>query len=254
MTSAQEHHQADAPDVEVSCDRDLRWEGTFNVRDLGGIPTAGGGGTRWGAVVRSDGIDSLTADGWAALQAHGIRTIIDLRNEEEVKPSLPRPEGVDLTRVPLDALVGKEWWDDWGHLDGTPLFFRPHLEFRPHAAAAAVTAVARARPGGVLVHCGAGRDRTGLVALLLLALAGVAPEDIAADYELSSSRLAALWAHLDRADEQTGIDRILARQGTTAREALMATLAWFNPDAWLLAAGLGADDLAAVRDRLLKTE
>ena len=250
MTSTQDHHRADVPVVDA-CDRDLRWEGSFNVRDLGGIRTAGGGETRWGAVVRSDSIDGLTAAGWAALQAHGIRTIIDLRNEGTAKPSLPRPEGIDFTRVPLDTLVGKEWWDQWGHLDGTPLFFRPHLELRPQAAAAAVTAIARARPGGVLVHCGAGRDRTGLVALLLLTLVGVAPEDIAADYELSGTRLTALWAHLGRADEQVVIDRILAREGTTAREALMATLNSFDPDAHLLAAGLNADDLAAVRARLL---
>ncbi|WP_231607633.1 tyrosine-protein phosphatase [Streptacidiphilus albus] len=253
MTSTQDHHRADVPVVDA-CDRDLRWEGSFNVRDLGGIRTAGGGETRWGAVVRSDSIDGLTAAGWAALQAHGIRTIIDLRNEGTAKPSLPRPEGIDFTRVPLDALVGKEWWDEWGHLDGTPLFLRPHLELRPHAAAAAVTAVARAQPGGVLVHCGAGRDRTGLVALVLLALARVAPEDIAADYELSASRLAALWAHLGRADEQMEVDRILAREGTTAREALVETLTSFDPEACLLAAGLGADDLATVRARLRPSE
>lgn len=93
-----------------------------------------------------------------------------------------------------------------------------------------------------------------LVALLLLALAGVAPEDIAADYELSGPRLAALWAHLGRADEQAVIDRILAREGTTARETLMATLTSFDSDACLLAAGLSADDLAAVRARLLSSE
>ncbi|MFE6905242.1 tyrosine-protein phosphatase [Streptomyces erythrochromogenes] len=253
MTSAQDHHQAGVPGMDA-CDRDLLWQGSFNVRDLGGMRTAGGGETRRGAVVRSDSIDGLTADGWAALQAYGIRTIVDLRNEEEVQPSLPKPEGIHVARVPLDALVGKEWWDEWGHLDGTPLFFRPHLEFRPHAAAAAVSAVAHAQPGGVLVHCGAGRDRTGLVALLLLALVGVTPDDIAADYELSGSRLAALWAHLGRADEQVVIDRILAREGITAREALMATLTSFDPAACLLTAGLSTDDLAAVRARLLLTK
>ena len=75
-----------------------------------------------------------------------------------------------------------------------PHYYGAALERWPERAAAAVAAVARAEPGGVVVHCGLGRDRTGLVTMLLLALVGVAPQDIADDCELSTSRLPPLDA------------------------------------------------------------
>jgi protein tyrosine/serine phosphatase len=69
--------------VPLSFDRHLNWEGCFNARDLGGLRTTDGCVTRWGAVVRSDSLDHLSAAGWSALQAHGIRTIVDLRNDQD---------------------------------------------------------------------------------------------------------------------------------------------------------------------------
>jgi protein tyrosine/serine phosphatase len=117
--------------------------------------------------------------------------------------------------------------------------------------AAAVTAVARAEPGGVLVHCAAGKDRTGLVVLMLLALAGVAAEDIAADHALSNERLRPLWARLGVADQVTAVAELATRHGTTAEASLLETLAAVDAEAYLRAAGVSADDLAAVRARLL---
>ena len=64
-------------------DRNLVWDGIFNARDLGGLRTDDGYRTRWSALVRSDGPDRLTEVGWTALYEHGIRTIIDLRNDDE---------------------------------------------------------------------------------------------------------------------------------------------------------------------------
>ena len=71
------------------------------------------------------------------------------------------------------------------NLWGTPLYYREALERWPERHVAAIKTVAQARPGGVLFHCIRGHDRTGIIALLLLALVGVRPEDIATDYELS---------------------------------------------------------------------
>ena len=64
-------------------DPSLNWDGCFNVRDLGGLPTVDGRCTRWGAVVRGDSLDCLSARGWHQLEAHGVRAVIDLRNEDE---------------------------------------------------------------------------------------------------------------------------------------------------------------------------
>ncbi|MCX5212090.1 tyrosine-protein phosphatase [Kitasatospora sp. NBC_00240] len=231
--------------------RTLTWDGCLNVRDLGGLPTTTGGRTRRGAVVRADNLDRLTAEGWEALRAHGIRTVVDLRNADEYKPLLPRPADLDLVRIPLDELAGADWWQRWGELDGTPLSLRPYLDECPGAIAEIVSTVARARPGGVVVHCGAGRDRTGLAALLLLSLAGAEPAAIIADYLLSGPNLRPLWGMLGRPDEGELIAAALERAGTTAGDALLATLDGFDPQARLLAAGLDPADLAAARRRLL---
>ncbi|GAA2744895.1 MULTISPECIES: tyrosine-protein phosphatase [Kitasatospora] len=230
----------------MSDDRRLVWDGCLNVRDLGGLPTVRGEVTRQGRVVRADNLDRLTAEGWATLHAYGVRTVVDLRNEEEYRPLLPLPEGVSLVRVPLDELAGPSWWSRFGGLDGTPLAFRPYLDHCADAVAAVVAAVAQAGPGGVVVHCGAGRDRTGLAALVLLALAGVTADAIAADYGLSADNLRPLWPMLGRPDEQGEIERVLADAGTTAEEVLLEVLAEFDPAGWL-----PEEDVVAVRARLV---
>lgn len=155
--------------------------------------------------------------------------------------------------MPLDGVEDTEFWrylnDE--QLNGTPLYYEPFLERKPDRCADAVAAVAHAKPGGVIFHCGAGRDRTGLLTLLLLALVDVEPELIAADYELSTELLRALFAALGREDQGPLLAQILVDKGTTAREAMLATLDGFDVEAYLLAAGLGPDDLARVRSRLL---
>ena len=60
-------------------DRHLSWAGTYNSRDLGRLPTVAGGATRRGAIVRSDSMQNLEARGWEEVEAHGIRTVIDLK-------------------------------------------------------------------------------------------------------------------------------------------------------------------------------
>ena len=66
--------------------RRLEWEGARNVRDLGGLPTVRGGVTRRGAVVRSGSLDALTPASCAAAGRHGIRTVVDVRNDDEFPP------------------------------------------------------------------------------------------------------------------------------------------------------------------------
>jgi len=241
----------------VTVDRHLDWEGCLNARDLGGLRTTGGRETRWGAIVRSDSLDRLTESGWSALRGYGIRTLVDLSNDDErgAHPEAPFGELVTV-HVPLDDIDDAEFWGYWasGPQFGTPLYYRPFLERKPERAAAAVTAVARAKPGGVVVHCGGGRDRTGPITLLLLALVGGTHDDIATDYELSYERLRLRYAELGEQDQGSVIEEFLAGQNTTVRATILGLLASLDVEACLRSGGLGDEDLAAVRDRLLGTD
>lgn len=238
----------------MSVGRDLDWEGCFNARDLGGLRTRDGRTTRRGSLVRSEKLDRLTAAGGAALEAYGVRTVVDLQNDEElVADAVARPAAVTTLHVPLDDVEDAELWDEIrrDELDGTPLYYRLFLERKPDRIAAALRAIASAEPGGVLFHCGGGRDRTGLVALLLLALSGVEPDEIVADYELSNERLPPFWAEHGIEDQRPEIEDILARKRTTARALLLDLLGGLDADGYLRGAGLTDDELDALRERLL---
>jgi protein-tyrosine phosphatase len=239
----------------VSADRRLDWNGCCNVRDLGGLPAADGRVVRRGALVRADAVDRLSADGWAALWAHGVRTVIDLRNDFERRPDLAeRPDGLTTLELPLDGIEDRQFWDRWsaGPEFGTPLYYRPHLDRFPQRSGRVIAAIARAEPGGVLIHCGIGRDRTGLITLLALSLVGVAPEDIAADDALSSSGVRTLLARLGEHDHVPEIEAYLEREGTSTDEIIVSLLASLDIPAWMRASGLGDGDVAALRERLLE--
>lgn len=221
--------------------RCLTWDGCSNVRDLGGLRTRDGRVTRWGAVVRSDHPAGLTAAGWSALYKHGIRTIISLRTHgqvEDVLDTAPRPSAITTEYAEIEDITDTEFLKKWvaNDLWCTPLYYRDALNRWPERHAAAVSAIARAQPGGVLIHCKRGVDRTGIMTILLLALVGVSPDDIVADYELS-------------VDPEREV--LLAREQTSTRDVILSTLEWLDIDTYLCESGLSQDDLAAIRTRLI---
>ncbi len=179
--------------------------------------------------------------------------VVDLRNDDELGAEPTDPVGMTRVRVPLDGIEDTELWR-WLReegLDGTPLYYRPFLARRRDRVAAVMTCLARSTPGGVVFHCSAGRDRTGLVALLLLALADVEPEAIAEDYTLSVEPLRRLSARVGRPDEQPAMERVLASHGTTAQASLLAVLEEMDVASYLHDAGVTRNDLASLRDRLV---
>ena len=228
----------------MTLNRLLNWDGCNNVRDLGGLNASNGYKTRWGAVVRSDHPAKLTTNGWSALYAHGIRTIISLRThglvEEDYLDTTPRPADITTVEVAIEDFTDTDFikqWVDTG-LWSTPLYYRDALKRWPKRHVAVIRAIAQAQPGGVLFHCKRGYDRTGIIALLLLALAGVSADNIVADYELS----------VDPEREE-----FLAREHTTTRETILATLASLDVENYLLAGGLSQTDINAIRARFLKS-
>jgi protein-tyrosine phosphatase len=185
--------------------------------------------TRRGALVRSEAVDRLSPAGWDALRAHGVRTIIDLRNDDERTES---SGGIDTVHIALDSLdEDPEFWVDWMHGPqfATPLYYRPFLDRFPDRIDEVMDAVEQAQPGGVLFHCVGGRDRTGLVAIVLLAVAGVEPKLIAEDYVRGAER-----AHT----HDPALEEFLAERGTSARELVTDLVASLDYDRRLLRARL----------------
>ncbi|RSN04033.1 protein-tyrosine-phosphatase [Streptomyces sp. WAC 05977] len=257
----------------MSTSRAVAWEGFFNTRDLGGLPTKSGATTRHGAFFRAADLRFVTETGWARARECGVRTVIDLRNADEIRPTETpltaqagsaqfaaasegpaTPAGVDRIEVPLDDIDDIGFWRHVNRerLNGSPLYYPVFLQRKAERCAAVIKAIARTDPGGVLFHCGAGRDRTGLVALLLLALADVEPQAIAADYIMSAEALKTLFAAMGTADQGPSIQAALADRGTTAEEAVIATLNGFDVERYLLSAGVTGDEIGSVRDRMIE--
>lgn len=192
--------------------RTLTWDGCVNVRDLGGIPTEDGGRTRTGAVIRSDNLGALSADGWRAFADHGVTRVVDLRWPEERAEDPPRDADVEVVHV---SVLGPSLDGERGYLkeldarvdavediaDHYAWSYVDFLERNRSRFGEAFAAVADA-DGPVVIHCMGGKDRTGLVAAILLRLAGVSLDEIGADYGLSGPNLAVgLDAWLDSAPD-----------------------------------------------------
>ena len=256
----------------MSTRRAVSWDGFFNTRDLGGLPTKSGDTTSHGAFFRAADLRFVTETGWAQAHESGVRTILDLRNADEIRPTETSlttlagsaqfaaspegpttPTGVNRLEVPLDDIDDIEFWQHVNRerLNGTPLYYPVFLQRKAERCAAVIKAIAHTDPGGVLFHCGGGRDRTGLIALLLLALADVEPRVIAADYALSAEALKALYAAMGTGDQQPFIQGVLEDRGTTTEEAVLATLDGFDVEQYLLNAGVTISELRRVRGRLL---
>lgn len=228
----------------MSDDRTLRADGLANARDLGGVALHGGGTTPTGRIWRSATVDGLTADGWERLRAAGIRTVVDLRSDADAAVDVGvRPAWLTTVRVDHDGLDDEPdfWAGYWANgLVGTPLYYGPHLDALPERTGAALRAVAEAGPGGVLVHCAAGRDRTGIVALALLMIAGAEPEAVVADYLTT-------FGTASGADEERRIAALCAEHGTTVERAFRATLAAFDADRFVERSGLDDAGREALR-------
>ena len=179
--------------VSTTVDRAIPFRLVFNVRDLGGLPAADGRTVRRGLVYRADGVHRLAGEDLEAARALGLRTVIDLRTESEV----------DRGRFPTDQYsvawhhlpVLRRIWSDEELVTGGSAadFLRDRyldmLVDGGDAIAQAVTLVAEGAPA--LFHCAAGKDRTGVVAAVLLGLLDVSHEDITADYHASAGAMAA---------------------------------------------------------------
>jgi protein tyrosine/serine phosphatase len=186
------------------------------------------------------------------VRAHGIRTVIDLRVDEEIAetPS-PYREGMDYRHVPFT--VARTMGLHRAAAEGTMADELRRLAAPDGGIAAAVRAIAEAEPG-IVLHCMAGRDRTGIVVAITLAAIGVPDEEIVADYVASDVELESDYVRFkeQNPDRAADVDAGIERRAWTMGEVLTTLrLAFGGAAAYLTSAGVAGSEIAAIRAKLL---
>lgn len=251
----------------VGAERRLLMDGPSNFRDLGGYPTVDGSYTRWGQVFRSDGLHGMSDRDRDALDSLGITTVFDLRSHAEVEQAPDRlPAGVELVHMPMSSDVAQQRpmlqritdgdlpkFDERDMADG----YLRMLDGFPEYLARVVGAVADGEK--ILFHCTAGKDRTGITAMTLLGLAGVADGYILDDYEVSAryretSSDGTRWFAEQITAAGLDPDDFHALWGSP-RPAMRMTLdglreRWGTPESYVRSIGVSDDTAAAARANL----
>ncbi|PPK69155.1 tyrosine-protein phosphatase [Actinokineospora auranticolor] len=178
--------------------RHLDFDRLHNFRDLGGYPTADGGAVRWGLLYRSDSLGKLAGTDLDRFRELDVRTVIDLRHDYEIaaRGRVPALPGLVYHHLPIEHRAFDQTGLDSAVDPGRYLADR-YLEYAEDGVVelrAALTALAE--PGTAVFHCASGKDRTGVLAALVLALVGVSESDVVADFALTglaTERLVADW-------------------------------------------------------------
>jgi len=251
----------------------IELDGAVNVRDLGGLPTSDGSTTVPGRLLRSENLQELSASDVSRLVDEiGLTTVVDLRSTNEVAVEGPAPldalpgvrrahhpllrEFLDVSDTVKAALLTElaeedreRYPDDFmcGHYLG-------YLENRPEEVTGALRSIATA-PGAAIVHCAAGKDRTGVVVALALTVAGVEPEVIVADYMATDERLEAIVERLARSRMYSGVTSSPVRAHAPRAETMKAFLEQLDARYgglvnWLAGHGFGAAEVAGLRAKL----
>ncbi|GAA1916052.1 tyrosine-protein phosphatase [Microbacterium aoyamense] len=260
-------------------------DGTFNFRDVGGMPLAGGGATNSGILYRSDALSGLTDAGLEQLAARDIGVIVDFRTpqERQMAPDrLPASRPFHVVDLPLleGAVTGLAQQGMQSLAQGSdpeaqqkaiaavisqlPSLGDLYVSMLEHGAtsfaefARLVSAATVDPPTAVLFHCTAGKDRTGVSAALVLDAVGVQRDAVVADYASSQDNLAGPWAdRMTGMIEQFGIPltpEIRDLVSGTPAAAIETALAWVDAHggsaAYLQSGGLTDAELAALREKL----
>jgi len=234
-------------------ERPLDFPDLLNARDLGGYPTTDGAHTRWRSLLRADDLAQLTAHGLTALEDYGVRTILDLRwPDEAARHPSPVPGALPQLRYERISLL-THTEDEWrlrSRDAAKELWKCAVLEHVRSELRHVLSFIARAPPEPLLFHCVAGKDRTGLIAALLLALADATPAAIAQDYALSERNLRQGYLKRYPEAEPARILEALRCPEEGAHNMLRFLANAGGVRAYLAQIGLTADETARLRARL----
>ncbi|MGC5021125.1 tyrosine-protein phosphatase [Micromonospora sp. DT47] len=242
----------------IEINRRIPFSAMFNFRDVGGYAGHDGRTVRWGRLYRSDSPHRIDGADREAFTALGVRTVIDLRRPSEVERDgrVPEQDGLAYRNIHPEHV-------DWGerpYQQGSDLpryladRYADLADTGAGGLAEAVGLIADEANVPVLVHCVAGKDRTGIVCGLTLAVLGVADAEIATDYALSTEAAEQFQAWFTSTGRQIrpGLPPL-----TTPAEAMTLFLAELRQrhgsvEDYLRQAGVTDAQLAALRDHLLE--
>jgi len=251
----------------------IELEGAVNARDLGDLPTEDGQKTARARLLRADNLQDLSAaDVRKLVHDIGVTTVVDLRSTNELEAEGPAPldavAGVRHAHHPVlpevgantdviaDALLARDRLDKSRYpQDPVCGHYLGYLEDRPDQVVGALRSIAHAE-GAAVVHCAAGKDRTGVVVALALTVAGVPTQAVVADYAATGERTEAIMARLRRSrlyardinSKPAPLQRPRAETMTAFLEQMDARFA--GVPSWLTDHGLSAADLDALRVKL----
>jgi protein tyrosine/serine phosphatase len=251
----------------------IELEGAVNVRDLGGLPTEDGRETVGGRLLRADNLQELSPSDVARLVRDiGVTTVVDLRSSAELTSEGPAPldavpgirrahhpvipELGSATDVAAEALLIRKDQDK-SRFPGDPVcgHYLGYLQDRPDQVVGALRSVAHDQ-GAALVHCAAGKDRTGVVVALALSAADVRQQAVIADYAATGERTEAI---LDRLRRSPTYARDVDSQPAESHRPRPETMAAFLEQIdsryggvarWLADHGLNPYDLNLLRAKL----
>jgi protein tyrosine/serine phosphatase len=245
---------------QADVDRFVELEGCHNFRDLGGYATADGRRVRHRLVYRSAALHGLTAsDRRRVREELGIGAIIDLRSEQEVRADGPGPVAdppVAYHHVPLIVRAGPLSPPDGGEPFALDRFYLGLLHHGGECVRAVVELLATARTPTVF-HCAAGKDRTGIISAVLLALLGVTDAQVVEDYALTQRSLEGIRRQLLASESYRRMWGELPRESLHALPETMGGLLagvrerWGSMSGYARAIGVDAELLAQLRARLL---
>ncbi|WP_328823327.1 tyrosine-protein phosphatase [Metallococcus carri] len=256
----------------------IELDGAVNVRDVGGLPTEDGGRIAEHRLIRADNLQDLSEADIDHLRAGlGVTDIVDLRAniERAIEGEgplqrydvthhhlslLPEDEGQDAVEVAEDAVLPWSPNADRTRPERSPdeIAIGPYFGYlldRPDAVAEALRVVATSE-GATVVHCAAGKDRTGTVVAMALDVAGVAPEVIAEEYALTSERIERVVERLGRrpayaeAMQGTTLDQHVPQAETMVRLLDAIRERWGGSAGWLRTQGWSEDEIRGLRAAL----
>ena len=176
----------------IEVPKPLKLDGTFNTRDLGGYPSASGKITQTHRLLRSDGLHQLSPKDQQTLYDYGVRKVIDLRSKYECEKNVSRMaeyRDVAYEHVPMLDRIQSDGFEAVFPSCMSEMYMALLAEYGA-AVASALRAILAEPMGCVLFHCTAGKDRTGVIAMLLLLLCGVPESIVIADYAATQQNIA----------------------------------------------------------------